>query len=148
MTEEIKTIKAQATIGEFPRSGYVVAGETFYNETYVQRLKQENAAYKSSIIANLDRNISKRYAELLDENEKLKEEFKKTSDGLLKIQYKLANNCNTYRKALEEIRDNLKNICDRECDFHWCKGSCPDSDCDYYTNINKINEVLNDSHTN
>ena len=54
----------------------------------------------------------------------------------------LENKLNKYKQALEEIRNNLKNICDRECDFHWCKGSCPDSDCDYYTNINKINEVL------
>ena len=49
-----------------------------------------------------------------------------------------------YKKALEEIRDNLKDICNTECDFHWCKGVCSNNYCDYYTNINKINEVLDE----
>lgn len=41
---------------------------------------------------------------LEQENKQLKKDAKKTSDGLLKIQYKLANNCDKYRSAVEEIK--------------------------------------------
>ena len=47
-----------------------------------------------------------------------------------------------YKKALKKLRNNLKEICNRECDFHWCRGNCKDDDCDYYKNIMEINEVL------
>lgn len=53
-----------------------------------KELKAENDTYKSSIIANLDKSISKRYRELLEENDQLKKEIK-TLKKLLKEE-----NCN------------------------------------------------------
>jgi len=46
---------------------------------------------------------------LRKENEQLKE----TCDGLLKIQYALADSCNKYEKALEEIREIILAECKR-----------------------------------
>ena len=39
----------------------------------LQQLKAENEAYKSSIVANLDRKISKRYVQLLQTLQEIKE---------------------------------------------------------------------------
>lgn len=70
----------------------------------LDQLKKENETYKSSIVANLDKNISKRYRELLEENDQLKE----TIEGLLSIQYKLADNNKRLRQTLAEIKPILE----------------------------------------
>ena len=77
--------------------------------TKCSQLEEENNTYKSSIVANLDKNISKRYRELLEENDQLKE----TIDGLLSIQYKLADNCVKYSQTLEEIREIAEDTKDK-----------------------------------
>ena len=71
----------------------------------LNRLEQENEALRNQCNKCKQYAIEQNNRRLLDENEKLKEEFEKTSDGFLKIQYKLASNCDNYRKALEEIRE-------------------------------------------
>ena len=45
-----------------------------------EELKAENSTYKSSIMANLDKNISKRYRELLEENDQLKQTLEETRE--------------------------------------------------------------------
>lgn len=59
-----------------------------------ERLAKELKAYEMSFTANLDRSISKRYEELLDENERLKEESK---NYCIQLQ--------VLAQALEDIRD-------------------------------------------
>lgn len=54
------------------------------------------------------------------------EELKEATDNLLQVQYALADSCNKYSKALEEIREILKGNKDGDIDEM----------------INKINEVL------
>ena len=115
----------------------------------LQRLKQENETIREHCkqVDETNKILYKEKCDLIQENEKLKEDIQ-AQKGLITVggkqQYELTLAYDKYKTALEEIRNNLKDICDRECNFHWCKGSCPDSDCDYYTNINKINEVMND----
>lgn len=46
-----------------------------------------------------------------------------------------------YRSALEEIRNDLKEVCKEECDYTKPK-FCGDCDCRYGQILNKINEVL------
>lgn len=66
-----------------------------------------------------------------------KEQSKEVSDGLLKIQYKLASNCDKYRSVLEEI----KIICQDEQEI--CTGECGNYNVATQV-LNKINEVLNE----
>ena len=114
-------------------------------------LEKENAELKdySQRMENQRENYYKEYLRLKQENEKLKEEFEKTSDGLLKIQYKLASNCDNYRSALEEIREKIKSlnkdICNN-CGWYNTDNCQPNGYvCHDLIEIkNKINEVLNE----
>ena len=111
-----------------------------------EELKKEINLYKSSIISNHDRAISKRFTELLEENEELKEENKKIQKRLER--YKNANERlydaqvddfnftkTKYKQALEEIREMAKIafiVCDDEC-----------GNANKFAEIqDKINEVL------
>ena len=65
-------------------------------EQECEELKSTNKIYEKGI------------ARLKDEKNNLKKEnnnLKETIDGLLNVQYKLANNCLKYTKTLEEIRE-------------------------------------------
>ena len=71
------------------------------------------------------------------------EELKKAIDGLLKIQYQLADSCTKYEQTLAEIKEMLKEICMEECSFDWNKTSkkhCGDCDCRYGRILQKISE--------
>lgn len=71
--------------------------------------------------------------ELEQENAKLKE----ATDSLLSIQYTLADNCNKYYKALEEIKKISKIA------FAVCDDNCGNAN-KFMDIINKVNEVLKD----
>ena len=83
-------------------------------EQECEELKSTNKIYEQGI------------ARLKDEKKNLKKEnnsLKETIDGLLSIQYKLADNCLKYSQTLEEIREIAENtissadeICCHECD--------------------------------
>ena len=79
-------------------------------EQECEELKTENNTYKSSIVANLDKSISKRYRELLEENDKLKKE----NDTL----FKAIEEVNKINKRLEAENDKLKKRVDEleECE--------------------------------
>ena len=47
------------------------------------------------------------------------------------------------KAALEEIKNDLKEVCKEECDYTKPK-FCGDCDCRYGQILDKINEVLND----
>lgn len=72
------------------------------------------------------------------------EKLKEAIDGLLKIQYQLADSCTKYEQTLAEIKEMLKEICMEECSFDWNKTSkkhCGDCDCRYGQILQKISEV-------
>ena len=108
----------------------------------LQRLKQENETNLKQIELDVDciANYVKEVKKLNKENAKLKEEFEKTSNGFLKIQYKLANNCDNYRKALEEIRE----YCLKPHKFNDCERICCNGNCEDYINsiLSDIEELL------
>ena len=66
--------------------------------------------------------------EVIEKLQQEKEELKETTDNLLQVQYTLAESCNKYSKALEEISEILKGNKDGDIDEI----------------IDKINEVLNE----
>lgn len=105
----------------------------------LKRLQAENEAYKNSIIANHDRAIGKRLEEVLDENERLKEEITKHKANNLELlkyadedksdidrleQLYQDEHCDNLqlRKALEEIREIVKTCINNEQDgCYGCK---------------------------
>lgn len=98
MTEEIiiDGVNVAGCISFDKNNGYNIC---CYDDT-----REDKIPFANFCVENKDC-YYKQLKRLKQENEKLKEEFEKTSDGFLKIQYKLANNCDNYRKALEEIRE-------------------------------------------
>lgn len=74
----------------------------------IKRLKEEKEALQSSI--NL---LKKDFEQLEQENEELKE----ATDGLLKIQYALADSCNKKETALEEIKEIADIIINTNCNY-------------------------------
>lgn len=80
----------------------------------------------------------KQFKRIEKERDELQERLtqaEEVSDGLLKIQYKLASNCDKYRSVLEEI----KLMCQDEQEI--CTGECGDYNMATQV-LNKINEVL------
>lgn len=70
-----------------------------------KRLEQENARLKNERTADLVKQID----ELKVENERLKE----ATDGLLKIQYTLADSCKKYSETLQEIMVVVEQILEK-----------------------------------
>ena len=101
---------------------------TVQSNNEITALKQENEAYKSSIIANLDRKISERYRELLDENEKLLE----ARNHFMAVNLK-------YFTALEEIKELNKHCAD--CEGNTC-GVCAAADGKPNNSYRIANEAL------
>ena len=89
-------------------------------EQECEELKAENDTYKSSIIANLDKSISKRYRELLEENDQLKqtlEEIREIAEKTLTIvDYKtyFARDNKSFKqeafKALKQIQEKINEV--------------------------------------
>lgn len=100
-----------------------------YNELKVENeeLKKEINLYKNSIVANHDRAIGKRFEEVLEENERLKDDKNRYE---LYIKEERDNNYN-YRKALEEIREISKD------NYYSC------TDCDKQRKELNCNEKCN-----
>lgn len=83
------------------------------------------------------------YYKQLARKEQECEKLKEAIDGLLKIQYQLADSCTKYEQTLTEIKEMLKEICMEECSFDWNKTSkkhCGDCDCRYGQILQKISE--------
>ena len=86
-------------------------GTSNVSREQLQRLEQENEFLIKKYVASLKDNEAKTLSWLefqgcKKENEKLKE----TCDGLLKIQYALADESKKFEGALEEIREQLKAV--------------------------------------
>ena len=88
----------------------------------------------------------KRCKRLEQENKELKEDVLKWQKEFSR-QYQINENKGyskaeeNYRSALEEIRNDLKEVCKEECDYTK-PNFCGDCDCRYGQILNKINEVL------
>ena len=103
-----------------------------------EELKKEINLYKNSIVANHDRAIGKRFEEVLEENERLKEENSKIVwDEVCTTNCSKYKAYNKYRKALEEIREIAG--------VRFLSGINEEADAynqDMSRIYNKINEVL------
>ena len=113
-----------------------------------EELKKEINLYKNSIVANHDRAIGKRFEEVLEENERLKEEITtleckldaEKPSMIIPKPKQLAvpiEEVETYRKALEEIREIAG--------VRFVSGINEEADAynqDMSRIYNKINEVL------
>lgn len=80
--------------------------------------------------------------------QKEKEELKKLKDEILNKKPSEREYCKgctlpAYSDCLDEIEEIVKNICDEECDFKWCKGikHCGDDDCRYMQIMEKIKQA-------
>lgn len=122
---------------KIPRTtGHFTADCAFYPNCYFKQLQRLKAKKQEKVLKMAEAEIE--IEKLQAENEKLKE----TAEGLLKIQYALADNCNKYSKALENIKEFIKNDCIKctaECDCVIDDEYCPNC-----TIKDKIDEVLND----
>jgi DNA repair exonuclease SbcCD ATPase subunit len=116
----------------------------------LQELKQENKDFEI-----LAKSLYKRIEELEKENEALvfremlykadyeasEQENKEIYENGQTEITKLCNEKTKYRSALEEIRNDLKEVCKEECDYTKPK-FCGDCDCRYGQILTRINEVL------
>lgn len=84
------------------------------------------------------KNCYKLTEQLEAENEK----FKETVDGLLKIQYALAEHCNRYSQALSEIKEVAESEINNRMLF-----ADKQSFYDFHFILQKISEVLEDDDT-
>ena len=82
----------------------------------------------------------KQLKRLEQENKELKE-YSQRMENQRENYYK---EYNKLRSALEEIKNDLKEVCKEECDYTKPK-FCGDCDCRYGQILNKINEVLDES---
>lgn len=122
-----------------------VSGCLFYQvnfeEDYDVEIKHYCSNWHNSCESNNNTNC---YYKQLKRKEQECEKLKEAIDGLLKIQYQLADSCTKYEQTLAEIKEMLKEICMEECSFDWNKTSkkhCGDCDCRYGQILQKISEV-------
>lgn len=121
-----------------------VSGCLFYQvnfeEDYDVEIKHYCSNWHNSCESNNNTNC---YYKQLKRKEQECEKLKEAIDGLLKIQYQLADSCTKYEQTLAEIKEMLKEICMEECSFDWNKTSkkhCGDCDCRYGQILQKISE--------
>lgn len=93
----------------------------------------------------------KQLQQLKAENEELKNKNQKMYKMGCKnfVAIEQAKRLYKINKCLDEIEEIVKDICDEECDFKWCKGKkhCGDDDCRYMQIMQKIKEVKgNEKH--
>ena len=105
-------------------------------------LAEQNVQTTAATFCEKDNKI----IELEQENKELKSDVLKWQKAFSR-QYQINENKGyskaeeNYRSTLEEIRNDLKEVCKEECDYAKPK-FCGDCDCRYGQILNKINEVL------
>ena len=135
---DIKNCKRRIGKDNYCRYYKRPCAENNYNCIWKKYLRKEQELQEAmDNYVQLDLQRVKEYNELVDlykAKEQECEELKKAIDGLLKIQYQLADSCTKYEQTLAEIKEILKEICMEECSFDWNKTSkkhCGDCDCRY-----------------